>query len=368
VVPWLPERNQNVTTKGGTELATSRHGRGREGHVSTSGPRHGRRAHVSTSRHKRPRPRRQMRRALVIVAPVVVGASAPGAVAVWPEQPDESAQTLMVRQLDEPRRPIRVSRTYERPPAPPSTSPPAAPAVDPTTTTPAPPPPSPEPTPTVVGHVYATAALKVREGPTTEANTLTVVEWGTKLGVTGAEEGKWVQVIYDGTVAWVNGDYVSTEKPKPSPSPTASTSSSAASSPTATASARSNGGIAYAECPSGSGVEDGLTPDAIRVHRAVCAEFPSVSSYGGTRGGGGAHAEGRALDIMVGGNSSLGDAIADFVRSHYKALGVSEVIWQQRIWTVQRSSEGWRPMEDRGSPTANHMDHVHVTVYGNSGG
>jgi hypothetical protein len=30
---------------------------------------------------------------------------------------------------------------------------------------------------------------------------------------------------------------------------------------------------------------------------------------------------------------------------------------------VQRSSEGWRWMEDRGSTTANHYDHVHVTVY-----
>jgi hypothetical protein len=44
-----------------------------------------------------------------------------------------------------------------------------------------------------------------------------------------------------------------------------------------------------------------------------------------------------------------------------------EVIYRQHIWTVQRSSEGWRPMSDRGSPTANHMDHVHVSVYGNSG-
>jgi Bacterial SH3 domain len=295
----------------------------------------------------------------MIAAPVVLTASTPGAVAVWPKQPDEPAQTLMVQQLDEPRRPITVSRAYERPSAPPSTPPPA-PAADPTTTTPAPPP-TEEPKPTVVGHVYATAALKVREGPTTEAATLTVVEWGTKLGVTGAEEGKWVQIIYDGAVAWVNGDYVAKEKPKPSPTATSS-------SPSASASARSSGGISYAECPSGSSVESGLTPDAIRVHRAVCAEFPSVPSYGGVRSGSdGAHGDGRALDVMVYSNKSLGDAIADFVRANYKVLGVSEVIWQQRIWTVQRSSEGWRPMEDRGSPTANHMDHVHVTVYGNSG-
>ena len=66
-------------------------------------------------------------------------------------------------------------------------------------------------------------------------------------------------------------------------------------------------------------------------------------------------------------SSTLGSQIAAYVRANYKALGVSEVIWAQKIWTVQRSSEGWRPMSDRGSPTANHYDHVHVTVYGNSG-
>ncbi|MGH8775923.1 MAG: hypothetical protein ACRDWI_12375 [Jiangellaceae bacterium] len=44
------------------------------------------------------------------------------------------------------------------------------------------------------------------------------------------------------------------------------------------------------------------------------------------------------------------------------------MIWAQRIWTAERSSDGWRWMEDRGSDTANHYDHVHVTVYGNAGG
>ena len=67
-------------------------------------------------------------------------------------------------------------------------------------------------------------------------------------------------------------------------------------------------------------------------------------------------------------SSSLGDAIASFVKANYRELGVSEVIWSQQIWTVERASDGWRWMEDRGSATANHYDHVHVTVYGNSGG
>jgi hypothetical protein len=91
-----------------------------------------------------------------------------------------------------------------------------------------------------------------------------------------------------------------------------------------------------------------------------------VTGWGGRTGSGGEHSTGQALDIMVP-SSTLGSQIAAYVRTNYKALGVSEVIWAQKIWTVQRSSEGWRPMPDRGSPTANHYDHVHVTVYGNSG-
>ncbi len=125
----------------------------------------------------------------------------------------------------------------------------------------------------------------------------------------------------------------------------------------------SGSGISEAPCPSGSAVESGLTANAVAVHRAVCAAFPEVDSYGGLRvGDDGEHGEGRALDIMVS-DSSLGDEIAEWVRAHYAPLGVSEVLWSQQIWTVDRSSEGWRWMEDMGSATANHYDHVHVTVY-----
>jgi len=83
-------------------------------------------------------------------------------------------------------------------------------------------------------------------------------------------------------------------------------------------------------------------------------------------GGGGEHALGRALDIMIASHAQ-GEEIAEWVRAHAKELGVSEVIWAQHIWTVQRSSEGWRMMEDRGGVTANHYDHVHVTTYGDAG-
>jgi hypothetical protein len=194
-----------------------------------------------------------------------------------------------------------------------------------------------------------TTALNVRSGPTSDAAVLTVLDVGTKVAVTSTTDGQWVQIVHADELAWVNGDYLSETKPAEETE------------------AATGGGISYAECESGSAVEVGLTPDAIRVHRAVCAEFPEVTSYGGVRSGDGEHGTGRALDIMVS-SSSLGDAIAAFARENYQALGVSEVIWSQQIWTVERSSEGWRWMEDRGSATANHYDHVHVTVYGYSGG
>jgi hypothetical protein len=54
---------------------------------------------------------------------------------------------------------------------------------------------------------------------------------------------------------------------------------------------------------------------------------------------------------------ATGDAIAACALENMKALGVTYVIYQQRI----DDGSGWRVMEDRGSPTANHEDHVHVS-------
>jgi hypothetical protein len=41
---------------------------------------------------------------------------------------------------------------------------------------------------------------------------------------------------------------------------------------------------------------------------------------------------------------------------------MSELIYRQHIWTVQRGSEGWRPISDRPLATANHVDHAHVSM------
>jgi hypothetical protein len=209
----------------------------------------------------------------------------------------------------------------------------------------------PAPEPEVIGTRFTTAPLKVRKTPEADAKSVAVLDPRTKVRITDQRDGDYRQIVYKDRTMWVTAQYLSKTKPAPAPAP----------APAKKTQPAKPAGPSGAPCASGSGVEGGLTSNAIAVHRAVCNAFPSVTSYGGVRGGGGAHGAGRALDIMVSG--STGDQIAAYVRANAGALGVSEVIWAQRIWTVQRSSEGWRWMSDRGSATANHYDHVHVTTY-----
>ena len=116
----------------------------------------------------------------------------------------------------------------------------------------------------------------------------------------------------------------------------------------------------------GAAVESGLTANAMKVLNAVRAAYPQLSSFGGARSERGSdHATGQAIDFMIPSYSSasgraLGDALAAFVQSHAAELSVDYVIWRQRIWSPGRG--GWRGMSDRGDATANHFDHVHVSV------
>ncbi|SMY11310.1 ligand-binding protein SH3 [Brevibacterium jeotgali] len=122
----------------------------------------------------------------------------------------------------------------------------------------------------------------------------------------------------------------------------------------------SGGGVSEAPCSVSSEIESGLTPGGTAAYRAVCAEFPEVSSYGGRRADPGSdHNSGNAVDIMISG--STGDSIKDYLIQNKDKLNVKYVIWEQKIYA---SYTGWsgRAMEDRGSVTANHYDHVHVSV------
>jgi hypothetical protein len=207
--------------------------------------------------------------------------------------------------------------------------------------------------PAVKDREYMTAPLNLWAQPSEKGKPLDVLEEGKTVALTGVVKAGFAQILHDGQLRWVNDDYLSDEKPEPEPEaePEATTGEETSTAPA---------GLSTAPCPDGSGTESGLTSSAVRLYRAVCNAFPALSSYGGYDGHG-EHSSGRAIDFMVT-DSSLGQAVADWCRAHASELGLYDIIWSQRIWTLQRSSEGWRAMEDRGSATANHYDHVHVQV------
>ncbi|MFC9553662.1 peptidoglycan DD-metalloendopeptidase family protein [Rhodococcus sp. NPDC056960] len=108
--------------------------------------------------------------------------------------------------------------------------------------------------------------------------------------------------------------------------------------------------------------------DTVRVARAVAATFPEVDTIGGWRPADTFpdHPSGRAADIMIPnwdtpGGKALGDAVADYVMANKDLFHVQYIIWRQQYRPA--AGEG-NLMEDRGSPTQNHFDHVHVTLDG----
>lgn len=112
---------------------------------------------------------------------------------------------------------------------------------------------------------------------------------------------------------------------------------------------------------SGAGTETwGLRTHAAWSSRVVKHRY-AVGTVYGYRSSGDDHGRRLAADFMVYTNSTKGSQIAAFAARHHRELNVSYVIWNQRIWSVGRASEGWRLMADRGSRTANHQDHVHVS-------
>ena len=190
--------------------------------------------------------------------------------------------------------------------------------------------------------LWTTAPLNLWTNPGDEAARQGVLDESKKVLVTGREFGGRVEVVVDGEARWVTSGYLTDENPEATEEETTESGTPAL------------GGT----CTNGTSVEG--QPNVIAVHEAVCAAFPEITSYGTYRADG-EHSLCLAIDIMVSG--SRGWEVAEFVRSNYQELGVNYIMYSQRIWSVDRSSEGWRYVEDRGSVTANHYDHVHVTTY-----
>lgn len=115
----------------------------------------------------------------------------------------------------------------------------------------------------------------------------------------------------------------------------------------------------------------GLTPGASYVRDIIMKNF-GIKDIGGYRpeDGYNEHSTGNALDVMIPNYQSaqgkaLGDAVAAFALTNADALGLSWVIWQQR--TFNPGDRQGKMMDDRGSDTQNHLDHVHIFMNKNGG-
>lgn len=139
-------------------------------------------------------------------------------------------------------------------------------------------------------------------------------------------------------------------------------------------------GSGLGDCPtSGMASEAGLSADALRALRCIKQKWPQITTIGGKRYDPGSdHHDGKAIDVMIPNwmttqGSRLGTEIATWVQENAIALGVTYVIYQQKLWSTARANEGWRvcgvgaSCYDGADPTAAHFDHVHISVHGNAG-
>jgi len=115
-----------------------------------------------------------------------------------------------------------------------------------------------------------------------------------------------------------------------------------------------------------------ITPRMQAVKNAVdlrFGPFPAIGCYRPEASG--EHPLGRACDFMLSTGGVMpsspwvqrGYAIARWAQANAAKLGIMYIIYRQRIWDIRMASAGWVPMPDRGSITANHYDHVHISVF-----
>lgn len=109
-----------------------------------------------------------------------------------------------------------------------------------------------------------------------------------------------------------------------------------------------------------------LDPAASKLQHLVDAYFPAIKTIGGFRDDPYPyHPSGQAIDVMIPGYDTprgrkLGYSILKWALANADKLDLEHAIYQQRIWYP--GGIGDHAMEDRGSDTTNHMDHIHFNM------
>lgn len=109
-------------------------------------------------------------------------------------------------------------------------------------------------------------------------------------------------------------------------------------------------------------------PPSVQAFAAwILKQVKGVSSVGMVRpssrrnGGRDPHLNGYACDIMIGGNDPVvGDAVANWLMVHAKAIGLQYVLWAKTEWTAHGSRGRWGVGTYPGENP--HRDHVHVEL------
>lgn len=208
-----------------------------------------------------------------------------------------------------------------------------------TTTAPAP---APAAAPVATGTIYVNVgSLYVRATSAADGTVVATVYRGAALPTTGRVVGDRQEIIHNGAARWVFKPYTTTTAPAAPLSTTVSLPG-----------------------------YDRLNSNAKAVVQHVLETYPQIRTIGGYRASSSYssdHPNGRAVDIMVSNwsqQSSIdyGWTIARDFQANAAKYKITYIIWRQQIWNASYPERGWRWMEDRGSATANHYDHVHISV------
>ena len=121
-----------------------------------------------------------------------------------------------------------------------------------------------------------------------------------------------------------------------------------------------------------------ITARMLHLYEQTLAQFPDTGwgCYSPRPGTQSEHPLGRACDLTFGNaigqypaseQLDYGWQVTEWMQTHAEALGVEYLIWQGKIWSLSRDSEGWRSyngggMHDPDNVTGGHYDHLHVTV------
>lgn len=111
-----------------------------------------------------------------------------------------------------------------------------------------------------------------------------------------------------------------------------------------------------------------LRPNAQAAKDYILEKYPQIKIIHGVRQDHLCwHRSGKAIDIMIPNwnkeeGIKLGYTIVYDLLSRTEEYESFDLIWRQKYYSLKQGFNDPSPMNDRGSPTQNHYDHIHFTV------